>query len=440
MSPKRCDTLLIHAGIGSCGFNCYGRGMDESWINHGLASIHAHLNHTAIDSTYLDLRKLRNWRHFREQIRELQPEITGISATSVDVVIARKSAEIIKSINTDTTTVIGGIHATVCPEEFVDNPWIDQVVTGEGERAFADIVARRAEPGVTRGQPLENLDSLPFISRAVFGDRETPIYPPLFPKPFFTFIASRGCPFNCSFCQPAEKMLFGTRVRSRSAENLVEEIKKCQTDMGMQSYLIHDDCLLWNPDWVEAFVQRLSSRSVTTPFAVQSRADLICKHPRLIRDLARQGLSMVLIGFESGSQKVLDFLRKGTTVEQNIQAAEICKTNGIAVWANYMLGTPGETAEDVDMTVRMIKAIRPAVHSPSFFVPYPGTDLMAYCTDRGLSLIRHTHDFRRNPEGKKIKGVDYRSLRKAVRQAQEAHPLVFQLKHWKHRLERRLKI
>jgi anaerobic magnesium-protoporphyrin IX monomethyl ester cyclase len=208
----------------------------------------------------------------------------------------------------------------------------------------------------------------------------------------------------------------------------------------MHSYLIHDDCLLWNPDWVDEFLKILSSQNVNIPFAVQSRADLISKYPRLISCLAEQGLCMVLIGFESGSQKVLDFLRKGTTVEQNIQAAEICKNNGIAIWANYMFGVPGETAKDVDMTVQMIKTIKPEVHSPSFFVPYPGTDLSTYCAEEGLSLVQHPNDFRRNPEGKKIKGVDYRLLRKAIRQAQNSHPLIFQLKKWRHRLKRKLKL
>ena len=66
MSLRRSEMLLIHAGIGNRGFNCYGKGMDESWINHGLASIHAYLNLQALDSSYLDLRKLRNWRHFRD--------------------------------------------------------------------------------------------------------------------------------------------------------------------------------------------------------------------------------------------------------------------------------------------------------------------------------------------------------------------------------------
>jgi radical SAM superfamily enzyme YgiQ (UPF0313 family) len=439
MSPRRSNPLLIHAGIGDCGFNCYGKGMDESWINHGLASINAYLKLQGFDSLYLDLRQLRNWRHFREKIKVLQPGIAGISATTVDAAVAQKAAAIIKSINRDTTTVIGGIHATVCPDEFDTNPHFDQVVIGEGERAFVDIVSGQAEPGVIQGFPLENLDCLPFIDRSVFGDRETPLYSPLLPRPFFTFIASRGCPFNCSFCQPAEKMLFGTKVRSRSPQNLVTEIKKCQAERGMQSYLIHDDCLLWNPGWVEEFARILSIQKVNAPFAVQSRADLICKHPRLLGDLACQGLSMVLIGFESGSQRVLDFLRKGTTVEQNIQAAKICKTNGIAIWANYMFGTPGETAEDIAKTVGMIKTIGPEVHSPSFFVPYPGTDLSTYCADRGLILTQEANDFRRNPEGEKISDVDYRLLRKALRQAQGISPLIFQIKKWKHRLKRRLK-
>jgi len=441
MSPKnRSDILLVHAGIGSCGFNCYGRGMDESWVNHGLASIHAFLKGQGTDSLYLDLRRLKHWRHFRETIKELRPGNVGISATTVDAAVALRAAGVIKSIREDIVTVIGGIHASVCPEEFTKSAHFDHVVLGEGERTFADIVARSAGPGIIPGQLLVDLDSLPFIDRSVFGDRETPLYPPLFPQPFVTFIASRGCPFNCSFCQPAEKILFGKKMRSRSPKNLASEIKKCRLDMGMKSFLIHDDCLLWNPGWVEEFLGILSGQKVNMPFAVQSRADLICKHPRLVSRLAEQGLRMVLIGFESGSQKILDFLRKGTTVEQNMEAAKICKANNIAIWANYMFGIPGETAEDVAQTVRMIRTIQPEVNSPSFFVPYPGTDLHTYCMAEGLSLVQHPRDFRRNPEGKKIKGIDYRQLRKAVRLASGSPALLFHLKKWRHRLRQRFKL
>jgi len=135
---------------------------------------------------------------------------------------------------------------------------------------------------------------------------------------------------------------------------------------------------------------------------------------------------MFLIGFESGNQRVLNFLRKGTTVEMNYEAARICKKYGVRIWANYMLGMPTETKEEVKDTVKMIKAIKPYRPSPAFFTPHPGSDLYDYCEKNGLSLIKSHRDFSRSPTGPKIKGVDYVFLQEALRDS-TAKPLSVRL-------------
>ena len=91
----------------------------------------------------------------------------------------------------------------------------------------------------------------------------------------------------------------------------------------------------------------------------QTRSDLVCKNPDLVKEMADAGLKLLIIGFESGSQRVLDFLGKGTTVEQNFQAAEICRENGVRIWGNYMLGIPTESREEVKETIRMMRQIKP---------------------------------------------------------------------------------
>jgi radical SAM superfamily enzyme YgiQ (UPF0313 family) len=126
------------------------------------------------------------------------------------------------------------------------------------------------------------------------------------------------------------------------------------------------------------------------------------------------GLSLLFIGFESGNQRVLNFLRKGTKVEDNYRAAEICRKYGIKIWANYMMGIPTETKEEVMDTVRMIQAIKPDHYSPAFFTPHPGSDLFSYCEEHGLSLIQSHDSYRRNPTEGKIKGIDYEFLRKVL--------------------------
>lgn len=409
------DMLLIHAGIAAGGFRSYGRGMDGSWVNHGLATIGAYLTREGVDCDYLDLRSLSSWRDLARRIGLRPPRVAGVSATTVDYGSALKTARLMKKTSPRTTVLLGGVHASVCAEECAREDCFDRVVIGEGERACLEAV--RGGPGtrICRGDRVEDLDDLPFIDRRVFGDRETPIYRKLFPAPFATFIAARGCPYNCRFCQPAERIVFGRRMRSRSPEHLVEEIARCVKDMDLAAYLVHDDCILADASWAEGFAEQLDRRNLRLPFAMQSRADLVCRHAELLRRLAGCGLRMLLIGFESGSQKMLDFLGKGTTVAQNLEAARTCHRCRIGIWANYMFGIPGETREDVMQTVRMVRTIKPAVCSPSYFTPYPGSGLAAYCREHDLIRIARYEEYRRGPEGRKLRGVDYAFLRKAVR-------------------------
>ncbi len=139
--------------------------------------------------------------------------------------------------------------------------------------------------------------------------------------------------------------------------------------------------------------------------------------------MARVGLKGLLIGFESGSQRMLNFLRKGTTVEQNLQAARICKKLGVRIWANYMMGLPTETAEEVDATIRMMKEIDPDYYSPAFYTPLPGSDLYTYVQEEGLSLISDHDSYRRNPTEAKIKGLDYQFLVRALEESQRRKPV-----------------
>ena len=178
--------------------------------------------------------------------------------------------------------------------------------------------------------------------------------------------------------------------------------------------LIHDDCLTEDKNWVLEFCEKYKLEGFKEPFVCQARVNHIVKNRDVIAKLKDTGLKMLIIGFESGSQKILNFLNKGSTVEQNYEAAKICKELNILVWANYMLGIPTETKEEIMQTVKMIREIKPYHSSPAFFTPHPGSDLFDYCVKNDLSLIKNHSDYRRSPGKAKIKGVDYNFLNKAL--------------------------
>jgi radical SAM superfamily enzyme YgiQ (UPF0313 family) len=180
--------------------------------------------------------------------------------------------------------------------------------------------------------------------------------------------------------------------------------------------MFHDDCFTEDKGWVMEFCGRYRLEGFRQDFICQTRADIICKNPDMIKTLAKAGLRMAMVGFESGNDRVLKFIAKGVTSKQNLRAAGICKANGIRVWALHMYGLPTETNDEALDTVKMIKRIRPYRASAAFFTPHPGSYLYDYCRANSLSLIGDHDDFVAVPEEDKpkIRGVDYVFMRKAA--------------------------
>jgi anaerobic magnesium-protoporphyrin IX monomethyl ester cyclase len=408
--------LLVYPGIAGCGFNSFGKTVDSSWISHGLSILSACLKQNKYQVHLLDLRQLMSWNDFKQKVKFYNPDVVGITMMSVDVNPGIKAAEIVKSINKKITVVIGGPHPTFVPEDFKNNKNVDYLIKGEGEISFVELINNLEHkikiPKIIQGiKP--DLNKIPFADREIFGAFEKPIVGEL-PEPFVSIIAGRGCLYNCSFCKPAEDLLFGKPVRRRSVKNVITELQELRSKYHFKSLMIHDDCLTEDRQWVEEFCKEYHKARFEQPFVCQSRADIICRNEDMIKMMAKTGLYMYLIGFESGNQRVLNFIRKGTTVEQNIKAAWICRKYGIKIWANYMIGLPTETKDEINDTVEMIQKISPDYFSPAFFTPHPGSDLYDYCQKHDLSLIKNYDQYRRDPTEIKIKGQEYDFLTDVV--------------------------
>jgi len=418
-------TTLIYAGIAGRGFNCLSQGMDAGWVSHGLASISAAAKAQGFAIDLIDLRALQSWDHFREEFRQRDPDVIGLTMMSVDYNPVKRALQIAKEIKPDVVTIVGGPHVTLALEDSLRIPNVDYLMTNEGEVSFPKLLQalkedRRPQQKVIRGET-PDLNAIPFIDRDLFLDEwrkwgytldspEVPFVEEL-PPPFLTIIAGRGCVYRCSFCKPGEDYIFGKKVRRRSVDNVIQELEELRERYHFASFMFHDDCLTEDRAWVKEFCEKYRAHGFTQPFFCQSRADIITLHPDMVELMRDAGLRGYFIGFESGNQRVLNFLRKGTTVQRNLEAAGICRKYGLAIWANYMMGIPTETKEEVMDTVRMIREIDPDYYSPSFFTPHPGTDLYDYCVEHNLSLITDYDSYRRNPTEPKIKGQDYEFLK-----------------------------
>jgi len=412
-------TVMIFPSISRAGFDSFGAGMEESWISHGLCLVSAYAKSQGYDIELIDLRRLKGWEHFEEEIRLRKPQVAAITMMSVDFNPAVKCMEIIKKYDPAVKIVVGGPHPSIVPEELTPIAAIDHIIKGEGEISFARLLGQ-IEQNVAAPRLIEGerpvLDEMPFADRELFGSLEFPLTVDGFVSPFVTIIAGRGCLYNCSFCQPAERAIFGKKVRRRSVDNVMAELRDLKAAYNFQSMMIHDDCLTEDTQWIYEFCRRYR-KEFQIPFACQTRADIVCRNEEMIREMRDSGLRLFFIGFESGNQRVLNFLRKGIKVEHNYLAADICKKYGIKIWANYMFGIPTETKEEIMDTVRMIRTIKPDHYSPAFFTPHPGSDLFDYCEEHGLSLIKNHDDYRRNATDCKIKGIEYDFLYSALNES-----------------------
>ncbi len=424
-------TTLVYPGITGKGFDSLGQGMDSGWISHGLAMLSACARAEGFAVDLLDLRALRGWDHYREELVARQPDVIGVSMMSVDYNPSMECLSIARQVLPNAVAVVGGPHPTVLLDEVKDQPTIDHIFLGEAEITFPQFLARqqrgaRSERIIPAVQP--DLDALPFADHDLFLEEwrrwgydldspEAPFVPEL-PPPFVTIITARGCLYNCSYCQPAERIIFGRNVRQRSVPNVIAELQELQEKYHFNSFMFHDDCLTEDREWVIEFCQAYRANGFTQPFFCQSRADIIVKNEDMVKMMAQAGLRGYLIGFESGSDRVLRFIRKGTKRWHNLEAARICKKYGIAIWANYMLGLPTETKEEVIETIHMLKQIDPDYYSPAFYTPHPGSNLYDYVMEHDLSLIKSHDSYRRNPDEPKIKGVDYEWLQWALAESQ----------------------
>lgn len=410
---------LVFCAVGVAGFNPNWPNprpvgdREGSWIGHGIASVGASVKATGHEVNLIDLRQLRDFKHFEEIITSDPAEVYGLSVSAVDEFAALKAIYGIKTHVPKAKIVIGGIMPSIFPEKFAFDV-VDCVVQGEGELTFPKILdqfARGEKPAhIIKGEK-PHLDSIPYVDRELFEYRRELdcFFAPDQKTPSVTMLAGRGCPYHCNYCQPAENAVFGKPYRMRSPMNVINELNALRARYEFKSITFWDDTFTFRPDWIEKFCDLYQANMFRASIAACSRADIIVDHEPMIERLASIGLDWFVIGLESGSQRLLDFIKKGTTVLDNLQAVKICKRYGIKVFGTFMLGLPTETRAESEATINMVKRMEIELASPFIFRPIPGTGIYDYCEQNDL-ILQSTKDStiaRTGVFAPTIKGVDY---------------------------------
>ncbi|OOQ57273.1 B12-binding domain-containing radical SAM protein [Mucilaginibacter pedocola] len=180
---------------------------------------------------------------------------------------------------------------------------------------------------------------------------------------------TRGCPFKCNWCA---KPIYGNRYNSRSPQNVLDEIKLLKQNYNMDHIWFCDDIFGLKPGWVMEFARLIEREQISIKFKIQSRADLLVEE-ELVTALALAGCDNVWIGAESGSQKILDAMDKGTSIAQIETATGLMKKHGIKPSFFIQFGYPGETRDDISLTIDMINRLLPHEIGISVSYPLPGT-------------------------------------------------------------------
>jgi anaerobic magnesium-protoporphyrin IX monomethyl ester cyclase len=180
---------------------------------------------------------------------------------------------------------------------------------------------------------------------------------------------TRGCPFKCNWCA---KPIYGNRYNSRSPQNVVDELLWLKEKLHYDHVWFCDDIFGLKPGWVHEFAALVSKTGLKLKFKIQSRADLLMQE-NYITDLAKAGCDNIWMGAESGSQKILDAMDKGTTVEQIYASTKLIKEHGMKPSFFIQFGYPGETMADIKKTIRMINELLPHDIGISVSYPLPGT-------------------------------------------------------------------
>ncbi len=307
-------------------------------------------------------------------------DLYGISSTSLDYGISCDIARLLKRTRPGATVIIGGYHVTcekasVQKEKFVhDVPLWNSICVGEGEHSILQIVKdfQKKELKHEYYHELElDLDSLPFPSRHLIFDQGSNIF--AYDKHYTenklsTVISSgRGCPFSCIYC--ATNAMWGRRVRFRSAENMIAEIKQCIREFDIREYRFSDELFTVNKERTKDLMKYFAKEEIH--FKCSTRVD--CVDEDLLKMLKIGGCKEIAFGVESADPQVRKFLNKNTTDEQIESALLLCDKIGINTRVLLMIGTPGERVETPYLNIDFLERIPFTCASLAVFKPLPGS-------------------------------------------------------------------
>lgn len=340
---------------------------------------------------------------FSDLVGSFKPEIVGITMNTFQTRAAKQISKIVKEKNRKTQVVIGGPHPSALKSRIFDTfPFVDIVVIGEGEHTFLEIASGKPlekikgtcyDGRMNEPRPLaENLDYIPLPNLDLVDLNKFTGIPPIGAHPAMFMMASRGCPFHCTFCNVS---VWGGRVRFRKPELVIEEIKWLHEEYGIREIFFQDDTFNLNRKWAEEILNLIIDNGLNkeivykTPF----RANARLVDEKLLRLAKEAGFWLIFYGVESGNQGMLDRMRKSLTVGEIKRAFKLTHEAGLKTIASFIIGMPSETRETIADSIALWRAIKPDDGDFSPAIPLPGTELERIVTQKKHLLVRNYDEY-----------------------------------------------
>ncbi|MBI4021228.1 MAG: radical SAM protein [Candidatus Aenigmarchaeota archaeon] len=322
-----------------------------------------------------------------------EPDVVAISCTTAQMGRGLAFSRLIKEMNPNVQTVFGGYHVTAHTLEVLRDDSVDFAIRNEGEWTMRELCEEleKKQPDLAKidglaykedgrmkvNKPRElikNLDEIPHPARHLLPV-EWYLRPPGKIRGYWlerscTMMASRGCPYFCTFC--GSNAVFGRVPRYRSAENVIEEIKLLQEKWKVDGVWFADDEFTINEKWCKDFSDKLAAEKLDFVWSCQARVNH--GDMELLKSMKKSGCVQIDYGVESGSQRILNALRKGTTPKMIREKFAMTREAGIRTGASHLIGGPGETWDDLKLTYEQVKAIRPNFADFYFLTPLPGSE------------------------------------------------------------------
>ena len=326
-----------------------------------------------------------------EAIIKHDPDVIGVSLTSRQWLRARDLICGIRETR-DIPVVAGGLHATFESEMVLASPGFDYACLGEGEEPMLELVEAlagrpgepvrnirniraRGEPAPELRAPFQPIDRLPFMARDMLDERYGVVH----------ICTQRGCPYPCTYCAARQfSDLYGSYAeygRRRSHESVLQELAEVRDNGELNYVLFLDDTFTINRKWVKTFCKPYGEQ-FGVPFSLHARVETVNRD--MLARLAEAGCRHIVYGVESGSERVRrEIMQRNAPNQRFVDVFQWTKEAGILVTANYIIGTPGETSNDIEETIALHHLLEPDDFGYFVFYPYPGTSLFELCRERG---------------------------------------------------------